>query len=243
MLLLPSHYHERDCLAVVLEGSVDKAFAGSRCQLAASTAVTMPAGERHLDRFERGGAQMLVIEPEPGARKHEQPYGVLFDQVNQVRDSWVPPLAWRIQVELHHPDAVSALAIEGLVLELLAASARCRVSERDGSSPPRWLRVARDYLHDSVGEQLGVTDLAAVAGVHPAHLARSFRAHYGTPIGAYARRLRIDWSATQLARSDAPLRDIAHNAGFSDQSHFTRVFKRHTGLTPGQYRQATRRDA
>jgi AraC-like DNA-binding protein len=72
------------------------------------------------------------------------------------------------------------------------------------------------------------------------HLARSFRLAYGDSLGGYARRLRLEWAATQLVRSEEPLAYLAAKAGFVDQSHFTRAFRCEFGLTPGRYRSAHR---
>ena len=74
--------------------------------------------------------------------------------------------------------------------------------------------------------------------VHPVLLARAFRTYFGTSPGRYLRRLRLDWAAAELLATQRRLADIALQAGFADQSHFTRAFRRHTGLTPGQYRLA-----
>ena len=90
----------------------------------------------------------------------------------------------------------------------------------------------------------GVTTLSQLAeavGVHPAHLARSFRREYGLTVGQYARAVRLDWASAQLALPDASLAGIAVGAGFADQSHFTRAFRAHTGVTPGRYRELLRR--
>ena len=75
--------------------------------------------------------------------------------------------------------------------------------------------------------------------MHPAHLARVFRAHHGVSVGEYARRLRLAWAAGELARTDTPLAVIASQAGFADQSHFTRLFRQHLGITPARYRAQT----
>jgi AraC family transcriptional regulator len=59
-------------------------------------------------------------------------------------------------------------------------------------------------------------------------------------MGSYVRRLRLDWAAGELVRSDRSLAALAVAAGFADQSHFTRFFKRHTGFTPNTYRRMMR---
>lgn len=121
---------------------------------------------------------------------------------------------------------------------MLAATARLDDTARFLRRPPPWLRKARDLLHASFLDRLRAADVAAAVGVHPVLLARVFRAHTGVSIGDYVRTLRLDWAATRLSRSEAPLCEVALEAGFADQSHFTRAFKRHTGSTPLQFRRA-----
>jgi hypothetical protein len=64
---------------------------------------------------------------------------------------------------------------------------------------------------------------------------RAFRQRFGVTVCQYARNLGLEWAASQLA-SESPLAEIAVKAGFADQSHFTREFRRHFGVTPGRYR-------
>jgi AraC family transcriptional regulator len=85
-----------------------------------------------------------------------------------------------------------------------------------------------------------LAELAREVSVHPAHLARAFRQQFGTSVGGYVRRLRLDWAAAELERSETALAAIALAAGFADQSHFTRSFRRYTGFTPGAYRRGRR---
>jgi AraC-like DNA-binding protein len=239
MLALASHYHERTCFAVVLEGSLDKAFPRAEYYSPASTTITMPAEERHRDRFERVGAHMLVLEPGPTTEELVRPCASVLNQVNHFRDGGIVSLAWRISRELRTPDAVSHLAVEGLALEMLAAAARLFGRPPSEKRAPPWLATAEEFLRARFMERLQVADLASEVGVHPVHLARVFRAHFGQSLGQYMRQLRLDWAATQLTTSDVALSDLADMAGFADQSHFTRAFKCHTGLTPAQYRHST----
>jgi AraC family transcriptional regulator len=125
-------------------------------------------------------------------------------------------------------------------LQLLAAASRESSVEQTSARKPAWLRSAEEILRARVGDCIRLSDLAAEVDVHPAHLAREFRAHYGVSVGEYGRRLRLSWAATEVASGNRPLAEIAAAAGFADQSHFTRLFRRHVGTTPARYRDATR---
>jgi AraC family transcriptional regulator len=131
---------------------------------------------------------------------------------------------------------VTPLAVEGAALEILVAAARPVGRDALPRRPPAWLKRVVDLLQARFLDGLRLPEVAREAGVHPVHLTRVFRAHHGVSLGAYVRGLRLDWAATRLAGSRSTLGDIALEAGFADQSHFTRMFKRHTGSTPGQFR-------
>ena len=145
-------------------------------------------------------------------------------------------LAHDVSRELAHPDAFTQLALEGLALELAATVARGREAVHH---EPR-LALVRAMLADRLADPPSLEEIASEVGLHPSHLARTFRAHVGESIGEHGRRLRLEWAAERLVCSDEGLAEIAGRAGFSDQSHFTREFKRRFGITPGRYRLANR---
>jgi AraC family transcriptional regulator len=136
-------------------------------------------------------------------------------------------------------DEAAPLAIEGLAFEILVEAARSN-SRRTEPQPPRWLKQARDLLHAEFSQNLSLPEIALAVGVHPVYLARQFRKHYHCTIGEYVRRLRVECACREITQSDTPLIEIAAAAGFYDQSHFSRTFKRLTGLTPAEYRTASR---
>lgn len=233
---LPPHVHERASLAVMLEGSFDLSIVHRVFACEPGCFVTEPAEERHGNILGSGGAHVVVIQPDPVAVAGLGACGRLFDAVRHVRRSPGSGVARRIAHELRAPDAITPLAVEGLVLELLALCSRQDRIDALLRRSPRWLTEARELLHARFRDPPRIRDLAVRAGVHPDHLARAFRVRFGVPIGAYVRRLRLEWAATRLETAESAIAQVALEAGFADQSHFTRVFKRHTGLTPAEYR-------
>ena len=87
---------------------------------------------------------------------------------------------------------------------------------------------------------MSLHELGAAVGRHPGHVARAFRQAHGMSVTAYARTLRLEWATVAVATTDDPIMSIALEAGFADQSHFTRSFRRHHGITPGRYRELVR---
>lgn len=220
-------------LAVVLEGSLHKSFRRRSMQLASSSAVSMPAGARHDARFGPGGARIAIVK----VNGESSPLADLKELRGQSL-SW---LGWRLAGELYASDSGAPLAAEGFALELLAATTRETRPQQHTVRSAGWLSVAEELLRTRIREPLRLADLAAETGVHPAHLARAFRARHGMSVGEYGRRARLAWAAAEIARGDAKLATIAAEAGFADQSHFTRLFKRHVGTTPARYRREARR--
>jgi AraC-like DNA-binding protein len=125
---------------------------------------------------------------------------------------------------------------EAALIELLGA-----LSQHAGERAPRGrsgaradvLRVRR-LLESHVAATHSLSELAAVAGVHPVTLVRLFRAEFGLPPRAFLLERRVELAQTLLA-SGVPLAEASARCGFFDQSHFQRHFKRVTGLTPREF--------
>ncbi|MEP7065601.1 MAG: AraC family transcriptional regulator [Gemmatimonadota bacterium] len=98
-----------------------------------------------------------------------------------------------------------------------------------------WLKRVEEALEAAITDPPPVDTLAAIAGVHPTHLLRTFRKYHGSTIANFVRARRLHKARTQLATTDHPLSMIALETGFADQAHFTRVFKHAFGDTPGRY--------
>ncbi len=226
----------RGYVAVVLEGGVCKSFGQTRSTLDCGSFAAIPAGAAHSSVFAAAGCEVLVIRP--ANDEGEQLFGRMLLELRRIDAAAATHLGRRIAAELGARDQCSALALEGLALELLASVGRAAAPrERHAKA---WLDTVRELLDSRVPRCPCLQELAAVVGRHPAHLARAFRREYGVSVAGYARLRRLEWATAQIASTDAPLVRIALDAGFADQSHFTRAFRRHHGVSPGRYREIVR---
>jgi AraC family transcriptional regulator len=234
-LIIPRHDHELAGFCLVRAGAYDETYGRRRRACAAGTLVVHPAGEHHSDVHRDCVVRLLSVEV--GAERHRQ----LSESIEPLAEpahfeaGELTQMGQRLAAEMQRTDTASALAIEGLILEILALDARYRSSPRN--HPPSWLRQADAFMRAHFDESLSVASIAKVAGVHPAHLARGFRQHYRCSVGDYLRGLRIEWAKAQLQDGELPLSEIAAMAGFADQSHFTRLFRNAVGVTPSRWRE------
>ena len=124
----------------------------------------------------------------------------------------------------------SPLVVEGLVLQLVGEVFR------SGHRKPSVAREALRIIGARFTEALTVRGIADEIGVHPAHMAREFRALRGTTIGEAIRAQRLQYAMELLSDARHSIADVALRTGFADQSHFTRVFRRIVGTTPHRWR-------
>jgi AraC-like DNA-binding protein len=125
------------------------------------------------------------------------------------------------------------------LLTLVARHADRRGALRPVGQEPAAIRTVRAFIDEHFDRDPTLTELAALVGLSPYHLARVFRAAVGLPPHAYLESVRIR-EAQRLIRAGTPLAEIAYRVGFADQSHFTHRFRRLVGVTPGRFAQGCR---
>jgi AraC family transcriptional regulator len=198
-----------------------------------------PVGEVHSDHFRDLGGRCLNIEIESTWLDQARKFSAGLEISAEFQAGPQNDLAMKIYKEFQQLDEVSPLSIGGLTLELMAETSR-RGWKVASKVPPHWLDQAREILHAQFSENIAISDIAANVGVHPAHLSRTFRRAYGCTVGEYLRKLRVEFACLKLSTTDLPIVEIACAAGFYDQGHFSRMFKRLTRMTPATFRAVSR---
>ncbi|HEX4650785.1 MAG TPA: AraC family transcriptional regulator [Granulicella sp.] len=106
---------------------------------------------------------------------------------------------------------------------------------RGGLGPSRERKV-RKYIQENLDQPLSLDDLAKIALVSPNYFISLFQQSTGLTPHKYVLQQRVEYAKELLAYSKLSLIEIAHKCGFPDQSQFTTTFRRHLGVTPGQYK-------
>ncbi|MBT1695271.1 chromate resistance protein [Fulvivirgaceae bacterium PWU4] len=115
------------------------------------------------------------------------------------------------------------------------------LKEKKQGKIPGWARELKEIIQDQIDTNLtlNLKEISESLNVHPAYLSREFAKYFDNlSFGDYIRKLRIEKSIELLKDAKYQLSEIAYLTGFSDQSHFSRIFKLHTGKSPAAYRKS-----
>jgi AraC family transcriptional regulator len=156
--------------------------------------------------------------------------------VRQLLTSLLPCMRAPDRSNMHFVDHV-ALAVSSHVAQAYGGmSLLCR-APRGGLAP--WQeRRAKELLSASVDKEVSLSQLAEACGLSVRHFGRAFRQSTGIPPHRWLLKQRVDQAKTLLVNPALSLAEIALSCGFSDQSHFTRVYSALVGMSPGVWRRA-----
>lgn len=229
-MVVPAHEHDNAYLCVVLAGHFElQATRSHWCQ--PGSVIAHPQGHCHANRFGTGPGRCLNIHF--GALWQDDPaVRVFMSDCRHVQLAPQTAVLQRLSREMHAADSAAPLAAASAAIELFAEAMRTEAP----AAQPLWLRRAIDLIEADLSRAPTLGELAALVDIHPAHLARVFRQTFGETVGDYVRRRRIELAEQALRHGHQSLAEISAAAGFADQAHFSRVFKRHFGVTPGARR-------
>jgi AraC family transcriptional regulator len=235
-LSMAPHAHAEGSINIVVQGGFLERIGRSERDYARGHIAFFPAGATHSQVFGAAGARQIIFRPEASWLDYLTHCRAKLDSAPHLNAPVFGQFGDRLIEEMASTDAMSPLAREGILLEIVAAFGRRQSAAQSRATPPAWLCRAREFLHANAASPLELAEIARAAGRHEIHLAREFRRFYGMPVGAYLRQLRSEHAARLLRAPHADISDIALACGFGSHSHLCRAFKAHFGITPSQYR-------
>ena len=233
-MVVPRHEHASPYVCVVVDGCLE-VRARKTFDCPTGFVIAYPAGRAHANRFSDHPGRCINVHF--GSTWIED--ALIREWLADYRRVRVDPRApsyVRLAREMRARDSAAPLAAASAAIELIADILRIR----GPAMQPKAVTCVIDLIESDLVNAPALGKLAQVIGAHPAHLARAFRAARGESIGAYVRRRRIEEADRAMALTERPLAEIAAAAGFCDQAHFTRVYRRYFGVSPGARRRQQR---
>jgi AraC family transcriptional regulator len=225
--ILPKHAHGHAWFTFLFAGSYIERWSSLEQCCSAGMVIWHPADLVHENNFVSDGHNLnLVIAPE--WLEGLPPDISLPDRAR----SWEGGLPYRIGLQLYRGLNRDAQISHESVVDLVSLCAGSKPARRQ----TRWLPLILEWMNDAYSCTLTLSQASRHAGVHPVHVSRSFRRMLGCTFREHLTLIRICRATDLLKRSSRSITEIAFACGFSDHAHFTRTFKRATGLTPTAYR-------
>jgi AraC-like DNA-binding protein len=229
---LPMHYHQNPYFCFVVNGNYTEHSSGKNLACTKGDIVFHPRQYEHHNKFGNAESSCFNIE----FTKHwlDKTYFADF-KLNYTQSSNESNLSRafiKILSEFNLPDSLSPLMIESLVTEALILFAR---DNKQNNFSPYYVNKAIKYIRESHQINLSLSELSSLLQISPGYLARCFKKAKGISIGEFVRQQRIKKAAELLKNNKDSILGIAVELGFTDQSHFTKLFKKEMGVTPRQY--------
>jgi AraC family transcriptional regulator len=254
--VIPQHEHREHFLHVLIEGHADyevktggvtRHFHGRP-----GTAFVLPRGTVDELRWD-APTRRVAVAMQPGLFARALDSSVDRDDF-ELTEHWnlddphivavVRAMALDLEAgspagRLYGQTLANALAI--YLVNRYAARRRAPAHGRGGLAPARLRRVL-DYIESSLGDELPLADLAAIAGMSEHYFVERFRVSIGVPPHRYVLLRRIHRARRLLGdrKRRCSVIEAATESGFTNASHFARVFRRFTGLTPSRFQAEAR---
>ncbi|HUF03416.1 MAG TPA: AraC family transcriptional regulator [Aridibacter sp.] len=227
------HRHESFIVTMLLKGYVrEQTRSGEMLIRPLSSGLRIP-GTLHKDVFSPAGVRAIRIAVAPSFVARLEDESLVDLSSAMIFDREAVSALLGLSMYLAQTEKVTSIVSEKL-FELFGLLGDRRSSAE--SDAPRWLLRSKEYLEDTFAEGTQLAHLADLSGVHPVYFARQFRRFYGCSVGEYRRKLQFQEAVDLLGDRRLSIAETACSVGFSDQSHFSRIFVRELGITPGRYR-------
>lgn len=233
------HTHEEYSVGIVEQGKSFFWYGGKTSVIAPKTVVFLPPDLIHsCNPFYPGqwAYSMLFVNAAWVERFMNSHSNYIFNQP-VIREAPVHEASFELNTLLETLSTdVIPLEKEASIMSFFERHLTGRQTSRNDAASleqPK-LKLIREYLQSCFLEKITLDQLEEASGLNKFHIIRLFKQFFKIPPHTYQTLLRVNYAKKEL-RKHRPLTEVALAAGFYDQSHFTKVFKAHTGVTPDGY--------
>ena len=238
------HFHEEYGIGIIIKGSQQKHYRGSKHIIRAGQICVMNPGEVHFAHpvTQEGWTYRMIyanaalfkeISADMNGRMGGYPY---FPNL-VIEDTCLFKMILSLHLILERPDT-SLLEKESIFLSVMEHLLQKYADVKPQSSTlkpsGKHIKKVKEYLDQNYEEDISLEMLSELTEISPFYLLRLFKKEVGSTPHIYLTQRRIN-KAKQFLSSGDSLSDVAYKTGFADQSHFTNRFKNIVGITPGQY--------
>lgn len=232
---MENHAHESASITLVIRGAFEEESAFGSIRAGVGDCVIKPPGVPHADHFGDWQTTTLQIAIPGDSQALHRDGDFALRGYRCGPDPRLAPVLFNMFTILRHRGGGShGPALSDLTHDALGVAAA--QTRRIPATRPLWLARVEDEIRASLPGTIRVANLAESVGVHPVHMARVFQRVHGFGVVEYIRRLRVQYAAHAMARRRTTLCEAALDAGFFDQPHLNRAFRRQLGLSPARYR-------
>lgn len=218
------HHHEDFHLSLILKGGNKESRNSKDLQVTPGKILCYEEGEVHRNRHTAFPSTNLNIELNS---QFFDTHDLKRNNIALNSDSHFDLL--KILHELQINDVYSQESVLNAIQELFT-------KDDKEKALPEWLGSAETMIQDQWDEFLSPSDIAKTLGIHPVTLSKGFKKFYGETISDRMRKIKLDRAIQFLLNSSKSITEIAHECGFSDQSHLLRTCKSYTGYQPKNLR-------
>jgi AraC-like DNA-binding protein len=238
------HIHEGFAIGVIERGALTFSYRGEKVVAPSGHINLVIPGEAHDGNAASSmgwSYRMFYLEPTLMEQAAYQISGSVqetpFFKAGSIQDDYLAGLIRNLHLLLERPN-IPLIEQESLLLtmltEFILRHADERLSMKNVGKENQAVNRAREYIEDTYTQNISIKNLSNLCNLSPFHLIRVFRACVGVPPHVYLKQVRIK-RAKELVAKGFSIAFIAHEIGFTDQSHFSKQFKQITGITPSKY--------
>lgn len=227
------HFHENPYLMYILQGELFDNNKKKQTACNSGSLFFYNWDEPHFNSRHSNSAKGFHIEFERQWFKDKQLDLNLWEGSQLINNPKLHHILAKLYFEFKCQDEYSQVSVELLLFQLCEGIDSIYIINT--LDEPLWIQKLKELVHQN-NQNLSLDSLSKELGVHPAHISRAVPKYLKTTLGDYIRQNKVKNAISYMMNSNLSLTDITYICGFSDQSHFIRLFKIYVGMTPKQYR-------